>query len=100
MLTPLYLLSFIQDIGLPFYGRSFGGATGLNQPHTGADQTKWSLDDGAPQYFNIMEKLPSMTSVWDETTWTEYAYFDNGGFVSYDNEAAICAKVDYAIKHK
>lgn len=99
MLTPLYLLSFIQDIGLPFYGRSFGGATGLNQPHTGADQTKWSLDDGAPQYFNIMEKLPSMTSVWDETTWTEYAYFDNGGFVSYDNEAAICAKVDYAIKH-
>ena len=40
-----------------------------------------------------------MTSVWDEKTWTQYAYFDSGGLVSYDNEAAICAKVEYAIDH-
>lgn len=37
-----------------------------------------------------------MTSVWDATTWTQYAYFGNGGLVSYDNENAICAKVQYA----
>ena len=37
-----------------------------------------------------------MTSVWDKTTWTQYAYFENGGLVSYDNENAICAKVQYA----
>ena len=40
-----------------------------------------------------------MTSVWDEKTWTQYAYFDSGGLVSFDNEAAICAKVEYAIDH-
>ena len=115
---------YLQDIGLPFYGRSFGAATGLNQPHSGADQVAWGIDDGeqcatffalplplmtsnslffltslpkgTPQYFNIVAQLPSMTSVWDKTTWTQYAYFENGGLVSYDNENAICAKVQYA----
>ena len=54
---------------------------------------------GTPQYFNIVDKLPQMTSIWDEKTWTQYAYFDSGGLVSFDNEAAICAKVEYAIDH-
>mmetsp|Transcript_23079 Transcript_23079/g.46713 ORF Transcript_23079/g.46713 Transcript_23079/m.46713 type:complete len:1317 (+) Transcript_23079:171-4121(+) len=85
------------NIGLPFYGRSFLTATGMNQPHDGADKTVWGIDDGTPQYFNIVAQLPSMTSVWDKATWTEYAYFDDGGLVSYDNENAICAKVAYAI---
>ena len=40
-----------------------------------------------------------MTSVWDKKTWTQYAYFNNGGFVSFDNENAICSKVQYAIDH-
>ena len=55
--------------------------------------------EGTPQYFNIVAKLPSMTSVWDKKTWTQYAYFDNGGLVSFDNENAICAKVQYAIEN-
>ena len=54
------------------------------------------MDDGSPQYFNIVPKLSGMTSVWDKKTWTQYAYFDEGGFVSFDNENAICAKVQYA----
>ena len=41
-----------QDIGLPFYGRSFGTATGLNQPHSGADQVAWGIDDGEQQLCN------------------------------------------------
>jgi chitinase len=80
------------NIGLPFYGRSFATATGLDQPHTGADQTHWSIDDG-PQ-------LSSMTSVWDEKTFTQYAYFADGGLVSFDNENAICAKVQYVQEHE
>jgi hypothetical protein len=71
----------------------------MNQAHGGADKTVWGIDDGTPQYFNIVAKLPSMTSVWDKTTWTQYAYFDNGGLVSFDNENAICAKVQYAIEN-
>lgn len=88
------------NIGLPFYGRSFATATGLNEPHTGADQTHWLIDDGTPQYFNIITQLPSMTSVWDEKTFTPYAYFADGGIISYDNENAICAKVQYVQEHE
>ena len=88
------------NIGLPFYGRSFATATGLDQPHTGADQTHWSIDDGTPQYFNIVPQLSSMTSVWDEKTFTQYAYFADGGLVSFDNENAICAKVQYVQEHE
>ena len=85
------------NIGLPFYGRSFAGATGLNEHHDGADQVVWGIDDGTPQYFNIMEQLPSMTHVWDKTTWTDWAYFESGGAVSFDSVDAICAKTEYAI---
>ena len=78
----------------------FATATGLDQPHTGADQTHWSIDDGTPQYFNIVPQLSSMTSVWDEKTFTQYAYFADGGLVSFDNENAICAKVQYVQEHE
>jgi hypothetical protein len=61
-----------------------------------ADLLAWGVDDGSPQYFNIVPKLSGMTSVWDKKTWTQYAFFDGGGFVSFDNENAICAKVQYA----
>ena len=87
------------NIGLPFYGRSFAGATGLNEPHDGADQVVWGIDDGTPQYFNIMEQLPSMTHVWDKTTWTDWAFFESGGAVSFDSVNAICAKTQYAIEN-
>ena len=87
------------NIGLPFYGRSFAGATGLNEPHNGADQVVWGIDDGTPQYFNIMAQLPSMNHIWDKTTWTDWASFNSGGSVSFDSENAICAKTNYAIEN-
>eukprot|EP00986_Skeletonema_menzelii_P015506 scaffold11920_cov91-Skeletonema_menzelii.AAC.4 len=87
------------NIGLPFYGRSFLKAKGLNEPHSGADKNEWGIDDGTPQYYNIVSKLPLMTQMWDEKTWTQLAYFEGGGFVSFDNENAICAKTEFMIKH-
>ena len=38
------------NLGLSFYGRSFVGATGLNQSHQGVDKANWSADEGTPQY--------------------------------------------------
>jgi chitinase len=88
-------------IGLPFYGRSFKHATGLNQPHGGNDVASWPDDDGTPQvratmisqanylytvvpylilnatipqYFNIYAKLPQMIQVRDNKSKTQYAY--------------------------
>lgn len=83
------------NIGLPFYGRSFKKAKGLDEPHEGNDLDMWYLDDGSPQYFNIVEKLPELVSVRHELTHTQYAYKDSGGLVSYDDEQAICDKTQY-----
>ena len=41
-----------------------------------------------------------MNQVWDEKTWTQWAWFENGGAVSFDNENAICAKTQYAIEEE
>ena len=37
------------NIGLPFYGRSVLRATGMKQWHSGADDSRWHLDEGSPQ---------------------------------------------------
>ncbi|KAL7550345.1 hypothetical protein ACHAWF_013592 [Thalassiosira exigua] len=89
------------NLGLPFYGRSFAGARGLNEPHGGNDKTTWFWDDGSPQYFNIVEKLPSLVSVRHEPTKTQYAYKNStlGGLVSYDDAQAICDKTQYCLNN-
>ena len=45
-----------------------------------------------PQYFNIVDKISQFTSVRDPVTMTQFAY-NNVGFLSYDDERAICDKV-------
>ena len=48
--------------------------------------------------FNIVDKLSQFTSVRDTQTMTQFAYNANG-FVSYDDERAICDKTEYAMNH-
>lgn len=88
------------NVGLGFYGRSFRAAKKLGSHHGGTDDSAWAVDEGTPQYFNIMEQIDSMTIDWDEETKTPYAYFNDnkGGLVSYDDERSICLKTEYAIK--
>ncbi len=101
------------NIGLPFYGRSFRGATGLNQEHDGkADDGMWHEDEGSPQYFNIVKKLEyknewstdqQMNSYRHEETSTQYAWYNiygGVGFVSYDDEEAICDKTRYCMENE
>jgi chitinase len=74
------------NIGLSFYGRTFATATGLQQEHSGSDIAHWGPDEGTPMYYNILQQLPSMTSVRHEPTKTQYAYFNGGGtsaFIAY-----------------
>jgi chitinase len=86
------------NIGMPFYGRSFATAIGLNQNYTGADTAHWGADEGSPNYYNIAESLSQMTTVRDEVTKTPYAYFSSGGMVSYDDRQSICEKTEYLLK--
>jgi len=87
-----------MNVGLPFYGRSVRRATGLKQFHDGADDINYHLDEGSPQYFNIVNELGRMTTYRHEATKTQYAVFEDGlgGLVSYDDARAICDKVEYA----
>jgi len=87
------------NIGLPFHGSSFLKAKGLNEEHQGTDKNTWFWDDGSPQYYNIVDKLPDLVSVRHELTKTQYAYKDTsmGGLVSYDDEQAICDKTEYCL---
>jgi len=87
------------NIGLPFYGQSFVGATGLNQQHQGNDKVHWGVDDGKPQYFNIEKALPQMTQMRHEASQTQTAWFSGGGFISFDDEQAICNKVEYVLEN-
>jgi GH18 family chitinase len=91
-----------------FYHRSFKYATGLNQPHGGNDVASWPDDEGSPQYFNIYAKLPNMLQVRDNKSKTQYAYTSRleqpglqlpEGVVSFDDERAICDKVNYVQQH-
>jgi len=102
------------NIGLPFYGRSFRGATGLNQEHDGkADDGMWHEDEGSPQYFNIVNKLEREKNPWStdqdlhvyrhEETSTQYAWYNiygGVGLVSYDDEEAICDKTHYCMENE
>ena len=95
-----------MNIGLPFYGRSFSHATGMKQFHGGADDVNFHLDEGSPQYFNIVNELKGvegyadsgMTTYRHAKTQTQFAVFNGGnrGLVSYDDPRAICDKVEYA----
>ncbi len=47
-----------------------------------------------------MDKIHLMTSVRDEETMTQYAYFnEGGGLVSFDDVQSICDKTEYAMDH-
>lgn len=86
------------NIGLAFYGRSFLDANELGATHGGTDDTNWKVDEGTPQYFNLVDRIDEMTVAWDEETATPFAYFDTGGLVSYDDLQSICLKTEYAIE--
>ncbi len=89
------------NIGLPFYGRSYSGTTELYSTFDGADALNWWADEGQPQYYNILDKLTNMTSLRDDVTKTQFAFFEDGsGVVSFDDSQSICDKVEYALEEE
>ena len=62
------------------------------------DEAHWPDDEGVPQYFNIEDRLDEMTVVRDPVTRTQQAWFNDGsGYLSFDDQQAICDKVEYVL---
>ena len=89
----------LVNIGLPFYGRSVTGCTGLHLPTSGAvDGSTFWEDEGMPTYYNIVNMMGQFTSHWDNQAQVPYLLGNSiNTFVSYDNEQSIANKAQYVL---
>jgi chitinase len=86
-------------MGLAHYGRSTmcSNEVGLNVASNGQVDGNFSLDEGSPQYYNIIAQLSNYDYNWDDVSKVPYLTGKNGykGFLSYDNEASILEKAKF-----
>lgn len=86
-------------MGLAYYGRSTmcSGIVGLGVPSNGLTDANFNLDDGSPQYYNILPQLSNYDYHWDDVSKVPYLTGKDGykGFLSYDNEQSILHKVQF-----
>ena len=90
--------------GLAFYGRSHitPSTPTLHGAGTGqADKVTFSIDDGSPLFYNILQKQNLFNKYTDNLAASPYLLGKNGlkTFVSYDDTASIATKATY-IKNK
>ena len=90
------------NLGVAFYGRSVktndipelhGSTTGVT------DLITFSIDEGSPQYYNILDKMNLFDENWDDNA--KVPYLTGAGnlntFLSYDNEKSIGLKGQYIV---
>ncbi len=90
--------------GLAFYGRSHitQGTPTLHGAGTGQpDKVTFGVDDGSPQFYNVLLQQNLFNKYTDNLTSSPYLLGKNGlkTFVSYDDTTSITAKATY-IKNK
>ena len=89
-------------LGVAFYGRSSKtvGPAGLFVSTTGSsDNITYSIDDGTPLYYNVLNKMSLFTKHWDNLAKVPYLTGTGGlqTFVSYDDENSIGEKAQYIV---
>lgn len=77
------------NIGIPFYGYVWSGATGPYQSVDGASTQQSYYQDLAVDY-------DLRSALWDDVA--QVPYLTGHSFISFDNERSVTAKVDYAVK--
>ncbi|MFI5151124.1 MAG: glycosyl hydrolase family 18 protein [Bacteroidia bacterium] len=93
------------NLGVPFYGRSQTGATGLYQSTSGqSDNSTFSADAGSPSYYNVVGSMTLFNDHWDDTAKVPYllgkpAGSAAGTFVSYDNQKSVALKAQYILNN-
>ena len=102
LITEYNVPDSMLNLGIAFYGRSAKtvGVPNLHVATTGGvDATTFSIDEGNPQYYNILDKLDLFTEEWDELAKVPYLNGDGDlyTFLSYDNEKSIGLKAQYIV---
>ena len=86
-------------MGIAHYGRSTmcSNAVGIHVPSTGQVDANFNVDEGSPQYYNILTQLSNYDYNWDDVSKVPYLTGKNGykGFLSYDNEASVLEKAQF-----
>lgn len=92
------------NLGVAFYGRSSKttGTPTLHGPTTGAtDLITFAVDEGSPQYYNVLDKMNLFDQHWDADA--KVPYLTGAGnlntFLSYDDEESIGLKGQYIVDH-
>jgi GH18 family chitinase len=92
------------NAGVAFYGRSavtsgipilFGTSAGY------ADQATFSMDEGTPQYYNVLQQMDLFQHHWDDDAKVPYLTGLNNlnTFVSYDDESSIIEKGHFIVNN-
>ncbi|MBL0316321.1 MAG: T9SS type A sorting domain-containing protein [Flavobacteriales bacterium] len=90
------------NVGVAFYGKSIvtTGSPELQVPSAGyADGVTFSLDEGVPMYYNILQQMDLFSYHWDDEAQAAYLTGLNGlnTFVTYDDENSVLAKADFIL---
>jgi chitinase len=90
------------NLGVAFYGRSVktNGAAVLHGPTTGVtDLITFAVDEGSPQYYNILDDMSLFDEHWDDDAKVPYltGIGNLNTFLSYDNEKSIGLKGQYIV---
>jgi len=86
-------------LGMAHYGRSFQGATAIGDASGGHDSAHWG-NDTETRYYAIVEKQSTDSSfhtAYDPVAHTHYGWFDDGGFISFEDTISIADRAQYVL---
>lgn len=83
-------------LGVPIYGRSWMGATGVGSSASGVGPGTW--EPGMLDYRDLLERLAQPAAYppsWDSTSRVPYILTPQGVFISFEDQTSLSDKLDY-----
>lgn len=85
-------------LGVPVYGRSWAGATGVGSAASGVGPGTW--EPGMLDYRDILQRLAAQPSTYrrftDDQARVPYLLTPSGVFITFEDKTSLAGKLDYA----